>query len=114
MDAPGVDDGPKAQGVFTLMYDTRFHLFLSRQTDIALREAQAFAEARRELISRHIPATSTANAAEWVRAGVDTPIALLVRPDGHVGYRAERFDRSRLQHYRVAHLHLQPVSAATD
>lgn len=99
-------DATPAQDIYTLLREPGFHLFLFAPQADAIMEAQAWCAAAAIKVQLHVAPARPHNQAEWARQGTATPRALLVRPDGHIGWCAAEFNAPAGDSWLKDHLHL--------
>ena len=80
------------QDIYALLREPGFHLFLFAPQADAIANAQAWCTAAAIKVQLHVAPASPHNQAEWTRQRTATPRALLVRPDGHIGWCAAEFN----------------------
>jgi FAD binding domain len=104
-------DAMPAQDIYALLREPGFHLFLFAPPADSITNAQAWSAAAAIKVQLHVAPASPHNQAEWSRQGLATPRALLVRPDGHIGWGAAEFNspagdawlKNQLRLLRMAH-----------
>jgi 2-polyprenyl-6-methoxyphenol hydroxylase-like FAD-dependent oxidoreductase len=99
--------GGAPQDLHARLDDTRFHLLLVGQPAPA-----GLPPALDDLLAVHVVPDEPANACALARAGIGSPSAWLLRPDGHVGLAAARLDTDALLAYLAGSLALRPAAAA--
>ena len=86
-------DGPR-EDLFVRLDDMRFNLLMIGQPSPA-REQLEYGD----LLETHVIALDPDNTSELARAGITGPACYLLRPDGHVGLAAARFDQTQLRRW---------------